>query len=143
MTSNYKFIDHTADVAIEVSGSTYAELFIAALAGWKDSVIRVSTKKRELKNKEIVLEEYSIEELLVSYLQELNYLFENKKLFPAGLNNIHIEKTDDRFLLRSVIRFASVTSDDEIKTEIKAVTFHQLDIKKVNDVYKTIMVFDI
>ena len=143
MTSNYKFIDHTADIAIEVSGNTYAELFIAALAGWKDSVIKVSTKKRELIKKEIVLEEYSIEELLVSYLQELNYLFENKKLFPAGLNDIHIEQKDDRFLLRSVIRFASATADDEIKTEIKAVTFHQLDIKKVNEVYKTILVFDI
>ena len=35
MAASYKYIDHTADIAIEVSGSTYAELFIAALPGGK------------------------------------------------------------------------------------------------------------
>ncbi len=143
MTANYKYIDHTADIAIEVSGITYAELFIAALAGWKDSIIKVSPGERDTEKREITLTENSVEELLVSYLQELNYLFENKKLFPAELNDIHIEQKDGRFLLKDVIGFTSVSPDDDVKTEIKAVTFHQLDIKKVNDVYKTLIVFDI
>ncbi len=143
MAASYKYIDHTADIAIEVSGSTYAELFIAALTGWKDSIIKVSQIERTTEKKEITLSEHSAEELLVSFLQELNYLFENKKLFPAELNDIHIEQENDQFLLRSVILFTSVAADDEVKTEIKAVTFHQLDIKKVNDVYKTLIVFDI
>ncbi len=143
MTANYRYIDHTADVAIEVSGNTYAELFIAALAGWKDSVIKTSEISHEMEKMELTLEDNSVEELLISFLQELNYLFENKKLFPTDLSDIHVEKRDDHFLLRSVILFASVADEDEIKSEIKAVTFHQLDIKKVNGIYKTLIVFDI
>ena len=143
MTANYRYIDHTADIAIEVSGNTYAELFIAALAGWKDCVIKTSEISHEMEKRELTLEENSVEELLVSFLQELNYLFENDKLFPTDLSDIHVEKSEDHFSLRSVILFASVSPEDEIKFEIKAVTFHQLDIKKVNDVYKTLIVFDI
>lgn len=143
MTASYRYIDHTADIAIEVSGNTYAELFISALAGWKDSVINTSALEHNIERNEIILKEKSLEELLVSFLQELNYLFENKKLYPEGLNNIHIAEESNCFTLNSTILFASLSTEDEVKTEIKAITFHQLDIKKVNDVYKTLIVFDI
>ncbi len=143
MTANYRYIDHTADIAIEVSGNSYTELFIAALAGWKDSSIYSPAGERSIEIMEITFSEKSVEELLVSFLQELNYLFENKKLFPAELRDLHIEQKDDQFLLKSVIGFAPVSSSDEVKAEIKAVTFHQLDIKRVNNVYKTLIVFDI
>lgn len=143
MTSYYKFIDHTADIAVEVSGNSYEELFLAALNGWKDSVIELSEVKREAVEKNISLEEDSPEELLVSFLQELNYLLESKKNFPLDIKNIKIEKIDKAFLLESTILFGNILVEDNIKAEIKAVTFHQLDIKKVNGIYKTIIVFDI
>lgn len=143
MTANYKYVDHTADIAIEVSGSTYMELFIASLAGWKNSVINAAATEQKTEIKEITLQENTVEELLVSFLQELNYLFENKKIYPASLSDLHIEKRNDHYLMRSVILFAPVSPEDEVKTEIKAVTFHQLDIKKENDVFKTLIVFDI
>jgi SHS2 domain-containing protein len=143
MSSDYKFIDHTADIAIEVSGNTYEELFTAALNGWKESVIESADDERETEEMNIKMKENSPEELLVSFLQEVNYLFDSKKIIPLENESIRIEKREEEFQLTINIHFGKITADDIIKTEIKAVTFHQLDIKKINDVYKTIIVFDI
>ena len=143
MVSYFKFIDHTADIAVEVSGNTYEELFLAALNGWKNSVVELSRKKYVTHEREFNLKENSPEELLVSFLQEMNYLLESKKIFPFDIKNINIEKIDETFLLESTILFGNIAKEDIVKTEIKAVTFHQLDIKRVNGVYKTIIVFDI
>lgn len=143
MTSNFKFIDHTADIAVEVSGNTLEELFLAALNGWKSSVIEPSNIKRDKHKRDINLNENSIEELLVSFLQELNYLFESKKIFPADIVEIIVENKYDAFLLKCRIGFGAILTQDEIKAEIKAVTFHQIDVKKADNVYKTIIVFDI
>ncbi len=143
MTAKYKFIDHTADIAVKISGNTFSELFIAAMSGWKESIIKASRGERKTEKREISLTDDSPEELLVSFLQELNFLFENKKLIPLELNDLHIEEKDDQFFLKSVMLFSPVSPDDEVKREVKAITFHQLDIKKINDVYETIIVFDI
>jgi SHS2 domain-containing protein len=143
MTSTFKFVDHTADIAVEVSGNTLEELFLAAVYGWKNSVIEPSSHDRDRNQSDLNLKENSIEELLVSFLQEFNYLFESKKIFPVEINDITIKNKNYEFSLKCKVRFAKILKDDDIKAEIKAVTFHQLDIKKLDDVYKTIIVFDI
>ncbi len=143
MISNFRFIDHTADIAIEVSGNTYTELFLAALEGWKNAVMEFSENKREAGERDIKLIEDSPEELLVSFLQEINYLFDIKKIIPVEVKKIQIEKTNEGFQSDAKILFGNILTGDNIKNEIKAVTFHQLDIKKSNGIYKTIIVFDI
>ena len=143
MTSNYKILDHTADIALELSGNTYEELFLAGYEGWKNSVIEASVSSREAEERKLELSENTIEELLVSFLQELSFLFESKKIFAVEVNEIQIEKRDEKFFLKSDLYFGNIIADDIIKNEIKAVTFHQLNVKKVNDVFRTIIVFDI
>lgn len=143
MASEFKFIDHTADIALEISGSNYEELFVAAFYGLKDSLLELSEAERNRIEKSINLEEDSIEELIVSFLDEMNFYFENQKIFPLEMKKIKITKNDDSFRLDAAILFGNITADDHIKSEIKAITFHQLDVKKINNVYKTIIVFDI
>jgi SHS2 domain-containing protein len=143
MTSNYKFIDHTADIAVEVSGTTYEELFLAAMEGWKNSICDEVKSKTAAENRPVDLEEDSVEELLVSFLQEFNYLFDSKKIYPLSVSNIKITESNNTFQLNSIIPFCKISDTDIIKNEIKAVTFHQLDIKTEDGLYKTIVVFDI
>ncbi len=143
MASEFKIIDHTADIALEISGSSNEELFIAAFNGLKNSLLETSETEREKSVKSLSLSEDSIEELLVSFLDELNYYFESKKIFPLEIRQIQIVKMDKIFQLESTIIFGNITSEDHVKSELKAVTFHQLDVKKENNVYKTIIVFDI
>lgn len=143
MASVFKFLDHTADIALEIAGSTYEELFLASLNGWKSAVIEPTDNKREMSEIEIKLKENSAEELLVTFLQEINYLFESKEVFPSDVKVIKVQSTGDEFSLECKVVFAGIMSEDFIKTEIKAVTFHQLEIRKSHGVYKTIIVFDI
>jgi SHS2 domain-containing protein len=143
MTSNFKFIDHTADIALEVSGNTYEELFLAALEGWKRSVIDPAEEQKQEEIRSINFDEDSVEELLVTFLQEFNYLLETKKIFPVKADDLKILKNKNILQLISNVTFRSLTGSDTIRNEIKAVTFHQLDIRKEDDLYKTIIVFDI
>lgn len=143
MASNFKYIDHPADIALEISGNTYEELFRAALEGWKYSVIDPAKDQREVESRYIEIEENSAEELLVTFIQEFNYLLEIKKIFPLKVNNLNITKKENRLKLKSDITVRTLTGSDTIKNEIKAVTFHRLEIRKERDLYKTIIVFDI
>lgn len=143
MTSVFKFLDHTADIALEIAGSSYEELFLAALYGWRSAVIEPAGNLKE--NLEIVikLKESSVEELLVAFLQEINYLFETKKIYPSDVSEIALKSIGDKFSIVFKAVFNRIFRDDYIKSEIKAVTFHQLEIRKSQGVYKTMLVFDI
>ncbi len=39
MSKSYKFIDHTADIAVELSGSSLDELFTAGAEAWLVSIV--------------------------------------------------------------------------------------------------------
>lgn len=138
----YNFIDHTADIALEIKGNSIEELFMAAAFGWKEAVSdsKVSSKE-ELS---FALEEDSLEELLVRFLDELNFLFETKKLLMAEVEEIVIKKDENLFKLHSKI-FGEVPDESkhQLKAEIKAVTFHQMDIRQEGMDFRTRIVFDI
>ncbi|MEJ2614611.1 MAG: archease [Ignavibacteriaceae bacterium] len=143
MSWEFNFIDHTADIAVEVKGDTIEELFTASAFAWQESVIEKSdinlSDKRELN-----IEEISCEELLVRFLDELNYLLLTKKWIMGKLNHIEIKKKEEMYNLRAVISGESISlKRHHLKVEIKAVTFHQMEIRKVNTKYSTRIIFDI
>ncbi len=143
MTGTYKFIDHTADIAAEVSAENYNDLFIISALAWKDSVAgNFSLDKPE--EKEIEINDRSLEELLVHFLSELNYLLFVKKWIFSKVKNITVKENERQFEAKIKITGEPVEENKhELKIEIKAVTFHQMDIKYGDGKYKTIIVFDI
>ncbi len=140
---NYNFIDHTADIAVEVKGDTIEDLFIASASAWQESVIEKNELNSSVK-KQINIEDLSHEELLVHFLDELNFLLLTKKWILAKINKIEIKKIEDKFNLKADITGENINEKrHQIKVEIKAVTFHQMEIKKINSKYSTRIVFDI
>jgi len=137
---NYKLMDHTADIALQANGNTIEELFIACAEGFKE--ISLVDKHSFLPNRRsLYVKADSLEELLVSFLDELNFLIQVKKIYLEGVKRIVISQHKSHYELKSVI-LISILEREEIKTEIKAVTFHQLKIKKCDDFYSTTVVFD-
>src|SRR3989344_8962161 len=69
----YKILEHTADIMFEVYGKTLNELFKnSAIA-----VIDVMVDRRSItikKKKEVVLENDSVEDLLLAFLEEIVYI---------------------------------------------------------------------
>ena len=82
MKSNYLFIDHLSDMGIEVKASSPGELFENAALGMFS--IMYDLKDVEAKEKVEVSVKgkkgTDIEELLVSWLEKLLYIFETKNV---------------------------------------------------------------
>ena len=143
MTGTYKFIDHTADIAAEVSAENYNDLFIVSAQAWKESVAEDFLPDNP-EEKIIEISDRSLEELLVHFLSELNYFLLVKSWIFSGVKNISVEQKETQFTAKIKILGEPVDENKhELKIEIKAVTFHQMNIKYGDGKYKTRIVFDI
>ncbi len=94
MSRSYKFIDHTADIAAELNGSSLEELFAAGAEALLNSI--VDEQKFEADDLlEIDLSASSKEELLITFLNELNYLLTTKKWLYLSIQSIKIFNDTD------------------------------------------------
>jgi len=142
MPSSYKQIDHTADIAFEVSGESLEELFKSSSKAWLTSVIDETTFSQS-ENKKIELNSFSIEQLLVDFLSELNFNLFTKKWLCTSVDDLSIERKEEDWFLVAGLTGNNISSKIHLKHEIKAITFHQMNIKKSGNVFSTLIVFDI
>jgi SHS2 domain-containing protein len=135
----YEEIPHTADIAIRVNGSALKELFSNAAFGMFDIIADLEGLKKEL-SVAIHVEAATDEELLVSWLDELLYNFYTKGIifFDFDIKELEGGKLAARVHGRAVGK-----NRNRLKTEIKAVTFHDLNIKKTDNGYSVEIVFDV
>lgn len=143
MSWNYKFIDHTADIAVDVDADKLNELFIASAQAWRDSISddKIPTLLNE---KSLGIQEANLEVLLVSFLSELNYLFQQESWIMNSIHSIEVLKEGNNWHLRAKI-FGSHFDHNKLKlkAEIKAITYHQMEIKEEQGKFFTRIVFDI
>ena len=142
MSKSYKFIDHTADIAVELTGSSLDELFAAGAEAWLVSVVsEINMEDDDLM--ELELSASSREELLVTFLNELNYLLITKKWLCLSIQSIKIFDNADGFELSAELKGIKLKDDLQLKQEIKSVTYHQMEIVEMSGNYSTRVVFDI
>lgn len=142
MASYHKFIDHTADIAVQVTADSFEELIQESLIAFNESVLDLVDKKSE-EGLEIDLQESSREELLVSFLNEINFLLTVKKWISKSVDEIVIKNKKNNYELNCKIKGSRLTDDINLKEEIKSVTYHQMEIKEENGKLFTRIVFDI
>lgn len=140
-------IEHTADKGIRAEGSSLEELFINLVYGMYyiiyDDTNKIKSKKVKDK-KSLFLEEAALSDLLISWLSEINFLHQVENLFITDIDHIRISKEENHYILT-----ANLTGIDSlpykifIKTEIKAVTYHQLKITRIRNGYTGQVIFDV
>ncbi len=135
---SFEFIDHTADVGILISASTPEGMFEVAALAFTELVTQVDSLNLRLERK-IRLHEDDMEALLVSWLQELLYLLDTEDLvfgrFQVKLQDFSMEATAWGEVFDPEIH--------PIKTEIKAVTYHQLEVEQNDQGWRARVIFDI
>ena len=142
MSKSYKFIDHTADIAVELTGSSLDELFAAGAEAWLVSVVsEINMEDDDLM--ELELSASSKEELLVTFLNELNYHLITKKWLCSSIQSIKIFDDVDGCELSAELKGIRLKNDLQLKQEIKSVTYHQLEIVEKDGHYSTLVIFDI
>jgi len=128
-------IEHTADWAIRVRGRDLEELFVNAALG----MATLMADPQEIEpgiERQVDLEEYDTEALLVSWLSELLWFNEES---DAVFVRFEIKELTQTRLQATV--WGGLTASQW--KHIKAVTFHDLEIIKADDGYEVTVVFDV
>lgn len=135
----YEQIPHTADIAIKAYGKDLRELFANAAFGMFDIIADLEGLKESV-SIDVDLKADSNEELLVDWLDELLFNFYTKGIifFEFDIANLGsgelIAKARGRHIGENRNR---------LKTEIKAATFHDLNIRESPEGCSVEIVFDV
>jgi len=135
----YETFDHTADLGIRVFGRTLEEVFVNAAYALFDQ--RADLRKVQGKiSREISVQGADREDLLVRWLGELLFLAESR----GYLFNEFCMRRLDSTSLEAVARGEIFDpSRHRFKTEIKAVTYHQVGVKETQEGWEARVIFDI
>jgi SHS2 domain-containing protein len=138
----FEIIDHTADIGIVAYGKTKREVFINAAKGMFEIIAGENRELKENFYDKIKLEAKSLEDLLIAWLNELLYISEVKLVI---LNKFKIKELSDGQIKAEIggtkINHLSI----RVKREVKAVTYHRLEIKKDEEsgLWRAQVIFDI
>ncbi len=128
MDKEFEILEHTADVGIIAYGSNTQEAFANAAKGMF-SLITELEDIEETEHRDIELTSSDQESLLVEWLNELIYLFDVENIIFKRFDIKQLGNTN----LRARIYGEKVDSSrHELKTGIKAATYHMLMIDKSN-----------
>jgi SHS2 domain-containing protein len=134
-----EFLDHTADGGILVQAPDLKELFARAAWGMFSLVIDVGSIRPMEKNR-IWIEASDRPALMVNWLSELNYRHvTQRRLF----GKFSIAEIGEKWLLAEVQGERLDPTRHKIFTEIKAVTFCDLRLERVDQGWKTQIIFDL
>ena len=141
----YRFLEEIAlaDTAFEAFGKDEKELFEnAALAV---SEVMCETKKLKADGKkEIELQAENLEQLLHRFLSELVYLKDAEQLVFSKFR-VQIKKEKNKYTLKAQIVGQKIpeTGEQVMKTDVKAITWHQFGIQKTKKGFTATVILDV
>lgn len=125
---NYEYFDVTADIGFKAYGESMNEAFEnAGLAIF--NIISDTSNIEPVKEISFKIRSEDEISLLYDYLEELLFYHEIEFML---FSEFHVE-IDDNLQLKATIKGEAIDwNKHERKTEIKAITFHKMDVKKTN-----------
>ncbi len=135
----YTLIDHTADLGIRVTAGSLERLFEEAADALFDLLLR-SKRHQRTERRLLEVEGLDLEDLMVNWLRELLYFFNGQDKAAASISVARVEPT----LVRAEVELYEIDFlRDEILREIKAVTYHRIQVERLNGDFVTQVIFDI
>ena len=140
---SFESLDHTADTAVRLRSRDPTELFADATRALSSIYLGPDAVVAATEAVPVRIEAESPEALLIDYLNQLIFLFDTRRFLAA-------EVVPDRLVLGSPSvlegRILGETFDPgrhAAQTEIKAATFHGLEIRKTGSGLEADVVFDL
>jgi SHS2 domain-containing protein len=139
MTGRFELVDHTGDIGVRVFGESLPRLFEQAAQALTFILTDPETiTPKETRN--LQLEAKTDEELLITWLNELVYLFDTQGILFKTYKVLSVHDHRLEALVQGEIY-------DErrhpIKTTVKAATYHQLKIENRQGVWTAQVIFDL
>jgi SHS2 domain-containing protein len=141
--TKFQEIEHTADIGILASDDTLPEL-MANLAFGMLNIITGEFDNPPTIKRRIKVKGPSLTDLMVRWLSEINYLLIVNHYLVTGIKIISIEDTFGNYIISADLYGKDSTPIERtFKTEIKAVTYHQMICEKKDNEYIGQVIFDI
>ena len=139
----YEYLEHTADVKFLAYGNTLEEVFENAALAMFNVIIDTEKVSGETAI-DVFLKSPDLESLLVDWLSELLYLFEVDEIVFWKFRVEEIRKEEGEYSIKSLASGEKYyPGSHPFETEIKAVTYNQLELEKTADGWKAQVVVDI
>jgi SHS2 domain-containing protein len=132
LAGGYRFLDHMTDAVIEAYGTTLEEAFENAAKALCDTMIDLKTVRpqREIK---FSAEGNDLYSLLFDWLDKVMLLLVADRIAMSQFS-VNIKQHDNSYLLEGSTRGEPLELDrHHYKVEIKAVTYHEMEIKQEKD----------
>jgi SHS2 domain-containing protein len=137
-TPDYAFLDHTADLGINVRGEDLKGLFEAGAKALMHLMIAGESHAKS-SDMNITVSGQDLPDLLVRWLGEILYLFEGEDLVVTSVHIDFVSSTQLDAALKTVLFDPTV---HEILSEIKAVTYHQIQVIEKESFWEAQVIFD-
>lgn len=134
---SFELVAHTADIAVEATGETLPRTFEAAASGLSAAHCESIPATGDRFEMSVAAE--SLEALLFDYLDELIYQRDVRGVLPTD-HRVTIPETDRPSLEASA---RGVPLSDVDAREIKAVTYSEMALERVDQGWRAYVVFDV
>ncbi len=135
----YEVVEHTADIGIRVWAGTLEELFAMAACAMFDLMVDIANVQPTQKA-EIGLEAENIEELLVTWLNELAFRAEVSGMF---FSRFEVESVTETSLRATALGEPFDEEKHSVGETVKAATYHKLEVSKSETGWFATVIFDV
>lgn len=139
MAPGYRLLEHPADLGLQARGHSLSEAFEQAARGLT-SVLVEPEGVVALQELALELTAPDPESLLVRFLSEILFLYDAKGFLTA---RVEIGEFADTRLKGTVFGETMRPEKHRVRTDVKAITYHQLSIKHVGDEWIASVYLDI
>lgn len=135
----YQVFEHTADIGLHAYGQTLPELFVNAAAGMESLMVAPAQIDARVK-REIHAEGHDLVALLIAWLNELIFLFDTEYLLFKQFEISDFTGTS----LQATVSGEPYDADrHDLSSAIKAVTWHEAEVRSESTGYQARIIFDI
>lgn len=139
---HFKYFDTTADIGIEVNNKNLTEAFKNSALGTLNLITDIEKIQPKI-TKDIHIESEDEYGLLYDWITELLILLDSEN-FMASEYAIEITKKEDTLILHGQIMGDTYdTNTYNYKTEVKAITYHEMSITQEEDNIKIRFIVDL
>jgi len=126
INDGYRILEHPADMGIEAYGKSLKEVFEYAALGLV-SIIVDPASIDPVEQRFVTLKGSDPENLLVRWLSEILYFYDGQDFLPSDIVIEHLTNTE----LKAVVTGELVDERKHaFKTDVKAITYHQLKVEE-------------
>jgi SHS2 domain-containing protein len=133
----------TADIAFEAWGSTREELFVSSAAALLRTMVEASEEVVRQQEITILLDNEELDMLLFSFLQELIFYKDARRLLLHA-DTVLIEEQQGGFRLEAIAGGEEIdASRHRLLVDVKAVTLHRFNLICMDKLWKAVVVLDV